>query len=264
MKTPFPARMFFNSAFFLYSMLPQTARKTGKGFTLLELLIVISVIAVLAVILVVVLNPVETLKKSRDSQRISDLNTLKSALGLYLTSKSSIQLDGASGTANDKCDGGTAANEELWLSVNTTGGGGESVTDATPPAGWTQAATSWEQNTSATGSTLVDGTGWIPVNLASITGGSPLSNLPVDPINDVSIVTGTDTSTADAVTNGALMYRYACKKSPLAFEINARLESETYGAGSAEDDKAEKDGGNNALLLEVGTDLTILPNTNDF
>lgn len=246
-------------------MLPTSFRKSGRGFTLLELLIVISIIAVLSVVLIVVLNPVETLKKSRDSQRISDLSTMKSALGLYMTTKVSLQLDGISGTAQDKCDGGTAANEELWVSVNTTGGGGESITDTSPPSGWPQLTTAgWEQNTSATGSTLVDGTGWIPVNLVSITGGPPISNLPVDPVNDLSITTGSETSTAAAVNNGALMYRYACKKSSLGFEINARLESDTYGAGSTEDDKAAKDGGDNAKLFEVGTVLTILPGTNDF
>ena len=51
-------------------------KKPAKGFTLLELLIVIAIIAVLSVILVLVLNPAETLKKSRDTQRMSDLSTL--------------------------------------------------------------------------------------------------------------------------------------------------------------------------------------------
>ena len=47
-------------------------RLESSGFTLLELLIVISVLAILSVALIVVLNPAETLKKGRDSQRISD------------------------------------------------------------------------------------------------------------------------------------------------------------------------------------------------
>ena len=237
--------------------------KKKYGFTLLELLIVIAIIVILSTALVIVLHPAETLKKSRDVQRMSDLSTLKSAIGIYVTTVTTPQLDGTSGTVNDKCDGGTAANEELWVSVNTTAGGGESITDATPPSGWTQAATSWEQNTSDTTASLVDGTGWIPINLASITGGSPISNLPIDPTNDLSITTGSDTSTAAAVTNGALMYRYACKKSTVTFEVNARLESAAYGVGGTED-KAAKDGGNNANLYESGTDLTILPSTNDF
>ena len=64
-----------------------SAEKAGeKGFTLLELLIVVGIIAILSVALILVLNPAETLKKSRDAQRISDLATMKTALGLYVTS----------------------------------------------------------------------------------------------------------------------------------------------------------------------------------
>lgn len=234
-----------------------------KGFTLLELLIVIAIIATLAVILVLMLNPAETLAKSRDSQRISDLSTLKTAIGIYMTTKSSPQLDGTSGTANDKCDGGTGANEKLWVSVGTATMGGETIADATPPTGWPAGASTWAQPSSSSTIGSVDGNGWIPINLTVITGGAPISNMPLDPINDLSITTGSDVSTADVLTNGAQMYRYACKKSPLGFEINARLESATYGV-DGEDNKAAKDGGDNPLLYEVGTSLTILPSSNDF
>ena len=64
-----------------------------KGFTLLELLIVVSIIAILSIALVFMLNPTETLKKSRDAQRISDLNTVKTALGIMLTASSTPSLD---------------------------------------------------------------------------------------------------------------------------------------------------------------------------
>src|SRR3989338_4434059 len=36
----------------------------------------------------------------------------------------------------------------------------------------------------------ISGTGWVPVNLAGVTGGSPISNMQLDPINDLSITTG--------------------------------------------------------------------------
>ena len=230
-----------------------------KGFTLLELLIVIAIIAVLSVILVLVLNPAESLAKARDSQRISDLSTLKTALGIYMTTIGSPQLDGTSGAVNDQCDGGTAANERIWLSVADTASGGESVTDTTPPSGWSSGGSAWEQISSATTLTLVDGTGWLPVNFAAIVGGSPISNLPLDPANDVSV----GASTAAAVTNDALMYRYVCTASPLSFEINAGLESIEFGSGG-DNDRVTNDGGNNANLFEVGTNLTLLPGTNDF
>jgi len=111
-------------------MKKQNREKANGGFTLLELLIVITIIAILSVALVFVLNPSETLMKSRDTQRLSDLSTLKTALGVFLTATSTTQLDGTSGTINDKCVGGTLANEKIWVSVPTAQ---ETITDATPP-----------------------------------------------------------------------------------------------------------------------------------
>ena len=67
--------------------------KTKKGFTLLELLIVIAILSILGAIVIFLLNPAETLKKARDSQRISDLSTIKTALGIYMTSVSSSDID---------------------------------------------------------------------------------------------------------------------------------------------------------------------------
>ncbi len=239
---------------------PLFFQKSKKGFTLLELLIVITILAILAVIIIFVLNPAETLRKSRDVQRMSDLATLKNAISLYTTTTTTPQLDGNSGTVNDKCNNGTAANEELWVSVPTAT---ESITD-TPPSGWNQLAGNWEQPATVSGGSAVDGTGWIPVALSSISGGSPISNMPLDPTNDVSVITGSDTSTAAIVNNGALMYRYACDKTNVVYEINARLESTAFGTSSTDDNKASKDGGNNSKLYEVGTLLTILPSTDDF
>lgn len=198
--------------------------KQGRGFTLLELLIVIAIIAILSVILVLVLNPAETLKKSRDAQRISDLSTVKTALGLYLTATTTPYL-GRNNT-NTACVGGTGT-----LFVSNTGYTGTYATGSLA--------------TNASSTTTVDGAGWIPVNLGSLTGGSPISNFPLDPVNP----TG-----AAAVQPADLIYRYACKQSPLGFEIDAQLESLAY---TVEDNRRSKDGGNDAFMYEVGTDLTI-------
>lgn len=228
----------------------QTKNNSKKGFTLLELLIVIAIIAILATVVVLVLNPAETLRKTRDAQRISDLATIKTALGLYLSSETSPQLDGISGTANDKCLDG-AGTKTIFYSVPVDS---EDITDAAyAPTGFT----SYNQVLTTADNSKVDGNGWVPINVAGLVGGSPISNFPIDPTN--LIVTGT--SALAVLTNDSLAYRYACDSSPLSFEINAKLESEFY---TSTDNKAAKDGGNNTNLYEVGTSLTVLPSTNDF
>ena len=52
----------------------------SKGFTLVEMLIVIGVLAVLVTVVVTVLNPIEFMKKARDSRRMIDLQSLNKAL----------------------------------------------------------------------------------------------------------------------------------------------------------------------------------------
>ena len=58
-------------------------KHTSKGFTLIELLIVIAIIAVLATMVILYLNPAEFLRRARDSNRLSDTNSLKNALMMY-------------------------------------------------------------------------------------------------------------------------------------------------------------------------------------
>ena len=57
-----------------------------KGFTLVELLIVIAIIGVLAVVVLVAINPVEQLAKTRDSGRISTVTQVGHAIQAYYTS----------------------------------------------------------------------------------------------------------------------------------------------------------------------------------
>src|SRR3989344_5446491 len=161
---------------------PLLARQTSskKGFTLLELLIVITILAILAVIIIFVLNPAETLKKSRDVQRLSDLATLKNAIALYATTVSSPDFDAAVGL----CLSGTTSTARIAYS--------SVVADPTctnnPAEGADTGATfasdaCFTAGNSVSTVTLADGTGWLPINLTAITGGSPISNLPIDPTN---------------------------------------------------------------------------------
>ncbi len=58
--------------------------KTGKrGFTLLEILLVVAAIAILAGIVIVALNPNKQLGETRNAQRSSDVNALLNAVYQY-------------------------------------------------------------------------------------------------------------------------------------------------------------------------------------
>ena len=65
-------------------MCPITSPKKPSGFTLVELLIVVSIMAILTVAVVSAINPLEQLRKARDTQRKADAATLLSAHDRFL------------------------------------------------------------------------------------------------------------------------------------------------------------------------------------
>jgi len=238
--------------------------KQETGFTLLELLIVVSIIAILSVALVFLLNPAEALKKSRDAQRISDLKTLKTAIGVMLASTSTPSLDNfaAAGTAGSCLtvvpgNGTLALNSTAKIAYSTAT---ISCSGAAPAAG-ADAATTFGGSGAwcSAGPADVDGTGWIKIAFKNLSSGSPISNLPVDPTNTVA--SGTPLKTD-------LVYRYACQNGTSAtigsglpayvFEADAVLESTAY---TIDDNKMAKDGGDNTDKYEVGNSLNLLPIT---
>lgn len=221
----------------------------------MELLIVIGIIAILSVVLILVLNPAETLKKARDSQRMSDLNTLKTALGLIVTASTTPYLS----SGNTTCLQGTSAAAKVYYSYAGTGCGPGNPGTAGLGMGADANYTTNGFNTSGTcvaspTYTLVDGTGWVPVVFSWLPGGSPISNLPIDPVNTIASVA--------AATGTDLVYRYACQsvggstKPSTVFELNATLESNAY---TVDDNKMVKDGGDSSTYYEIGTDLQLLP-----
>lgn len=54
-----------------------------KGFTLIELIIVIAIVGVLAAVILAVINPIEQLAKSRDAGRRSSVSQLGKAMEAY-------------------------------------------------------------------------------------------------------------------------------------------------------------------------------------
>lgn len=218
-----------------------------EGFTLLELLIVIAILVVLAGVALLVLNPAETLKRSRDAQRISDLTTLKSAVSLYLTATTSSTIYLAGAASNDGCKDSTSygSGDKIYYSYPSSSPGA-SITDSTLDGG--SASVPASVQAANTDLRKVDATGWLPVQLSGIRGGSPVSSLPVDPTNTIASVA--------SVVYTDLVYRYACDASDTTFEFNANLESSTYT--TSPDNREADDGGNESTLYEIGTKLTIM------
>jgi prepilin-type N-terminal cleavage/methylation domain-containing protein len=191
-----------------------------KGFTLIELLVVIAIIAIISVVVVLVLNPSELLKQSRDSNRISDFSTMNDALGIFSedvgsgfgnTSTTYISVPDplATSTAGDQCQG---------LGLPTLPEGGV----------YHCAASSTLKN--------VDGTGWMPVNLQSISFRAPISGLGLDPINTFSS-----------------RYYYSYETNGTQYELDSIFESQKYIP------QMTGDGGSYDGLYQVGTKFDLNP-----
>ncbi|TSC89582.1 MAG: Uncharacterized protein G01um10143_72 [Parcubacteria group bacterium Gr01-1014_3] len=177
-----------------------------RGFTLVEFGVVVGILAVITLVVLAVLNPAERFRESRDAQRVADLTTLKKAVSLYLAVLKKPDLDGA-GICKDN----------FWASVE---GAVENFSGSPSQFNST--------------SVMVDGTGWLPINLTNIPGGAPITELPVDPINSPEHA-----------------YTYRCNTTNLSFEFNAKMESARYQK-DGDDDVEFVDGGDNESVYEVG------------
>jgi len=167
-----------------------------RGFTLIELLVVIAIIAVLAVVVVLTLNPAELLKQSRDANRVSDKDTLTQALSLY-------QADQGGGSGYTM---GNATTVYVSLPDPTISG---EQTSTCSYWGLPALISGFQYQCSPSQDYRnVNGTGWLPINLASMSSGLPLSSLPVDPMN---------------TSSSGLYYAYTTNGSQ--FEITNNFES---------------------------------------
>ena len=59
-----------------------------KGFTYIELVVVLTLLLILIVLITVFVNPVSQMKKSRDEKRLSDMSTLDRAINEFLLDNS--------------------------------------------------------------------------------------------------------------------------------------------------------------------------------
>ena len=83
--------------------------KNNKGFTLVELLIVIAIIGILAGVVMIRIKPGEAMMKARDSQRIQDMDTINKAMRLALADGEIYLTDTTTGCASCTSDSGTQA-----------------------------------------------------------------------------------------------------------------------------------------------------------
>lgn len=99
-------------------------QKKQKGFTLIEILLVIGIIAVLATVVVVALDPATRFKDARDSRRLSDIQNILSAVQQFIVDNKGILPSGIDaterqiGTETGDCDLSTSV-----CSVSNSGAG---------------------------------------------------------------------------------------------------------------------------------------------
>jgi type IV pilus assembly protein PilA len=77
--------------------------KKGRGFTLLEVLLVIAIIAILAAIVIIAINPGKQLAESRNAQRQTDVNTISNAVYQYMIDNNGTAPATITGTATEVC-----------------------------------------------------------------------------------------------------------------------------------------------------------------
>ncbi len=203
-----------------------------KGFTFIELLLVLGLITALITIFVYFINPVEILKKHRDIQRINDLKALEIAINTYLTANPNADLDGMfEGTGKGE------VNQSIYISVpydkdvisNAT------ITDSEGNV--------WNiiQNSSSSNMRNIDGTGWVPINFTEMKY-PPLSYLPIDPINSYAL---------------GYFYTYTFERKTKTFELNAKLEYKLFNKGETQD-IVSKDGGSDNEIYETGSNKCVI------
>lgn len=103
----------------------QKKNTVSKGFTLVELLVVIAIVAILAVVVLVAINPLDQLKKSRNARRLDNLAQVNSAIGQALT-----EATGGAAPFSANESGTSCTNPTTWVTFAV--GSGASLANKLP------------------------------------------------------------------------------------------------------------------------------------
>lgn len=93
-----------------------------RGFTLVELLVVVAIIAVLAGVVIVAINPAALLQKSRDATRLQDIENIHKAMSLALADGEIGLSDYGVNAATNSISGTQAVDGTGWVQYATVTG----------------------------------------------------------------------------------------------------------------------------------------------
>jgi len=145
-----------------------------KGFSLIEVLVVVGIIAVLAIAVVYALNPGQFFAQGADANRVAGIGTLDKAVSLYYSDAMNTPSTLFMGTSS-----------VVYISIPDPTATTTAGTNCSG-LGLVSTASTTYHCAAPSNYLKVDGTGWVPINFTAYPGGSPVSSLPVDPTNTTS------------------------------------------------------------------------------